>query len=100
MKTIKKDLKQQGKKIRELKNIINNDMNFNRSGVWETQLKVDGAIKKFRYEHLAYCMLRGRSYEEMERSTRDDNIIDTKKLEKTVKKMELDVAKRKKEKVA
>ena len=99
MKTIKKDLKNQGKRIRKLKNIINSDMNFNRKEVYKTQLEALEAIKKFRYEHLAYCILRGRAYEDMERSTRDDNIIDTKELEKTVEKMKLDVAKRKKAEV-
>lgn len=98
MKTVKKDLKKQGKRIRELKDIINTDMNKNRAYVWETQVKALDAIKKFRYEHLAYCILRGIPYEMMERSTREDNVIDEKLLNKTVEKMEKEVFKRKREK--
>lgn len=95
MKTIKKDLKVQGKRIRELKNIINYAMVHSRATVGIVQIETLEAIKHFRYEHLAYCILRGQSYEAMERTTRENNIIDKDELNKTIKKMEIDVQKRK-----
>lgn len=94
MKTIKENLKNQAKELRELKSNIRHGMQYNRSGVWEYQIKLLEKKEQFRYEHIAYCMLRGREYEEIEQKTRPDNAIDMSKVESIFKTMQKCLCKR------
>lgn len=44
--------------------------------------KVFAESDQFRYEHVAYCLVRGRKYEEIERTVHEGNEIDMEKVEK------------------
>ena len=60
----KEELKDLGKRIRTLKN--------SRKGgktpreLWDIQSEIFTAKRRFRHEHIAYCLVRGRKYEEIE----------------------------------
>jgi len=60
-------LKQLAKEIREWKANRKQDrrskLNMRQ---WEVQSQVDWRSHEFRHRHIAYCMLRGRKYEEIE----------------------------------
>lgn len=81
MKTIKNELKEMAKKIRELKKEISSGMrNGIRTGSEQyelIQLKSD-----FRYKHIAYCIIfRGKNYEQIEPKIRKGNEINYSKLD-------------------
>ncbi len=58
----KKDLKALAKEIRAKKNTRKEHDNGYVPGLWRDQ-------KDFRFKHIAYCLMRGRKYEEVERYT-------------------------------
>ena len=62
-------LKQLAKEIREWKNNRKQDrrikLNMNQ---WRVQAALDRRRSEFRHKHIAYCMLGGRKYEEIELS--------------------------------
>lgn len=75
MKTIKENLKAQATQIRALKDAINSGMRAGKY-VWREQGDLLSATRKFRYEHVAYCLLRGRTYEQIENKVKPENEID------------------------
>jgi len=94
MTTIKLELKAQAKEIREMKSIISKGM---RNGLYkgQDQYAITLLQEAFRYKHVAYCMLRGREYLEIENKTRPRNEINKQKLERIALSMELEILKRK-----
>jgi hypothetical protein len=54
----KEQLKEMAKEIRELKSTRKTDEGAN--------YKIYNASRKYRHEHIAYCLVRGRKYEEIE----------------------------------
>lgn len=44
--------------------------------------------QEYRYKHVAYCLARGRKYEEIERKVTEGNEIDMLRVEKIVKKVQ------------
>lgn len=78
MKTIKSELKTLALELRELKNKINNGM---RAGehMWREQNKLPEQKHEFRHKHIAYCLLRGRTIEQIEcnySNSRDDGYVE------------------------
>jgi len=73
VKEIKEDLKKEAKEIRTLRHDCKNTQRGIREGKSVYQDEVVIASWKWRHKHLAYCMLKGRSYEEIERKCREDN---------------------------
>jgi hypothetical protein len=46
--------------------------------------QVDSLSAQFRWEHLIYCMARGRAYEQCEPKVHDRNVLDLAQLQKSV----------------
>jgi len=94
MTTIKLELKAQAKEIREMRTIISRGMS---NGLYkgQEQYAITLLQEAFRYKHIAYCMLRGREYLEIENKTRPGNEINKQKLERIATAMELEILKRK-----
>jgi len=88
MKTIKNNLKKQANELRKLKSKIRTGMKTNKPNVWEYQINLLNKKEQFRYEHIAYCLVRGRKYDEIEKKTRPENTIDMFKVEKFLKSMQ------------
>lgn len=68
----KKELKLEANALRVLKQ----DMKFaqsNREPSWNLQVKVYKSKVAIRHRHLAYCMLRGRTYRQCEQKCREHN---------------------------
>lgn len=86
MKTIKESLKAQAAQIRTLKDAINSGMREGKY-VWKEQSAILSAQRKFRYEHVAYCLLRGRTYEQIENYTKPENAIDMDSVKKIMETM-------------
>ena len=82
VKEVKEELKKEAKEIRSLKHACKNCQRGTHEGEYVGQWKVDSASWEWRHKHLAYCMLKGRSYEEIERKCSDDNKPDFKLVEK------------------
>jgi hypothetical protein len=59
MTEMKEQLKDQARSIRSLKLTRKSDPGAN----W----KIYSAARKYRHEHIAYCLVRGRSYEQIEK---------------------------------
>lgn len=93
MKTIKTELKAQANAIREMKQDISTGM---RAGQYRgnSQATLIGLKETFRYNHLAYCMIRGREYKECENTTRRENEINMSKLEATIESMKAELLER------
>jgi len=91
MKTIKEDLKTLAQIIKHLKSDIVKDQ---RSNKYTGRMQSDLVYKscKFRCNHIAYCMLRGRKYEEIENKTASDNSVNMSKIESVMKTMTADIA--------
>jgi hypothetical protein len=64
---LKNELKSLAKEIRKLKYKRDHWQNFDK-GQWWYASWVSEKARSFRHKHIAYCMLRGRKYEEIERS--------------------------------
>ncbi len=94
MKTIKQNLKEQAKTIRTLKDAINSGMREGKY-VWREQGDLLRAQRKFRYEHVAYCMLRGRTYEQIENKVKPENEIDMEGVKKIMTTMLAELESRK-----
>ena len=64
---LKSELKQLAKEIREWKNNRKQDkrraLNMTQ---WQVKFEIDWRKERFRSMHIAYCMLRGRKYEQIE----------------------------------
>ena len=67
---LKAELKELAKEIREFKNMRDHYWDHPRSQ-GEYQWAVQSRAYDFRHLHIAYCMLRGRKYEEIERYCRE-----------------------------
>ena len=72
---IKENLKEQAVELRELKNTISTGM---REGEYMGDEQCEQMDKKlkFRYEHVAYSMAKGREYSEVENKVREGNELD------------------------
>lgn len=74
MEALKKEQKQRAIDLKENKN---GHRNSQRQGDWvaaDTHLcEVFSLKKEYRHKHIAYSIMRGRKYEEIERTCRDDN---------------------------
>ncbi len=77
MKTIKENLKTNAKEIREIKQLISAGM---RAGQYRgsEQNELTTLKNTYRFNHIAYCMLRGREYREIENKTRPENELSAK----------------------
>ena len=65
---LKSELKKLAKEIREWKNNRKQDRRRElHMQQWEVQSQVDWRKDYFRHSHIAYCMLRGRKYEQIEK---------------------------------
>ena len=97
MKTIKNELKTMAKEIREMKSIISKGMS---NGLYKgtEQYELILLKDKCRYTHIAYCMVRGREYSEIENTTRPGNEINFSKLNTLIETFKNDLAKRNPEK--
>lgn len=97
MNTIKENLKMQARDIRTLKDQVRDGM---RKGdyVWRLQGDLENAKREYRYDHVAYCMLRGRTYEEIENKVRPGNEILMDNVVKIMEKMKSDILARNPEK--
>jgi len=93
MKTIKEDLKAQAKNIRALKDAINSGFKAGKYMGYE-QGNLISAKRKFRYEHVAYCLLKGREYSQIENNPRPENEIDMDSVKKIMDSMWADIQKR------
>ena len=64
---LKSELKELAKEIKEWKRNRKEDKRFElRISLYEAQSQVDWRKDEFRHKHIAYCMLRGRKYEQIE----------------------------------
>lgn len=64
---LKSELKQLAKEIRKWKRNRKEDRRFElKMSLWKIQGYVDYYKHEFRHKHIAYCMLRGRTYEQIE----------------------------------
>lgn len=69
---IKNGLKNDGKEIRTLKNAIKILMKGG-NPCWREQGKLFQQKLEFRHKHIAYCLLKGRTLEEIERTVHEGN---------------------------
>ncbi len=68
---MKDELKQLAKEIREWKGNRKQDKREKLNLCqWEVQDKIDWRKNEFRHIHIAYCMLRGKTYEQIENHCR------------------------------
>jgi hypothetical protein len=68
---MKDELKQLAKEIREWKDNRKQDKRaLLKMELWDIQGKIDWRKNEFRHIHIAYCMLRGRTYEQIEKNCR------------------------------
>jgi len=68
---MKDGLKQLAKEIREWKGNRKQDKRaILKMEQWEVQDKINWRKDEFRHTHIAYCMLRGRIYEQIEKNCR------------------------------
>ena len=72
IKKMKEELKELAKSIKTNKPLFKDAQ---RSGNWEKQWKYCTIAKssEFRYKHIAYCILRGRTLEQIEGKNREGN---------------------------
>jgi hypothetical protein len=64
---LKEELKELAKEIREWKNNRKLDKRSQLGmNQWQVQVQIDWRKDDFRHKHIAYCMLRGRKYEQIE----------------------------------
>lgn len=64
---LKAELKKLAKEIRKWKRNRKEDKRFElKMKQWQVQDKIDRRKDDFRHKHIAYCMLRGRTYEQIE----------------------------------
>lgn len=65
---LKSELKQLAKEIREWKNNrkLDKRIELKLRNLWEVERQVTWRKDEFRHKHIAYCMLRGRKYEQIE----------------------------------
>lgn len=86
MNTIKENLKEQAVALRELKNTISTGM---REGGYmgDEQCEQMDKKQKFRYEHVAYSMAKGREYSEVENKVKEGNELDMDVVEKLMNEM-------------
>ena len=83
----KVELKALAQDIRELKHTIK-EAQRNAGGAWKYQYKLPGLKSDFRHKHIAYCLARGKSYEQIENKTREGNEPNFDYIEKLVKEYE------------
>lgn len=68
IKTIKSNLKLKSLEIRISKSIFRSSQRENDSDVWRLQSRLLTLREEYRYEHIAYCIMRGRKMLEIETS--------------------------------
>lgn len=67
---LKNELKKLAKDIRKWKNRRKLDMRMKyKVALWDVENKVSYYKFEFRHKHIAYCLLRGRTYEQIEQKT-------------------------------
>lgn len=72
LKDLKSILKSEAEKLKNLKQSIRQGM---KDGECTGHDQYDLLLKKrsYRHKHIAYCILKGREYEQIEKSCREDN---------------------------
>lgn len=93
MKTIKENLKTDANTIKKIKNDMKNGMRKGKY-VWREQGDLLRMQHDFRYHHIAYCMLRGREYHEIENKVKPNNEINMDRVERIIEEMKDDILKR------
>lgn len=73
IRKVKEELKEDAKNIKSLRRDCKSSQRGDNKGPYVYQDQVHSASYEWRHKHLAYCMLRGRTYEEIERTCREDN---------------------------
>jgi hypothetical protein len=71
MKEVKEHLKLTGKEIRQNKNKRPFE-NRGNTPLWEIENKIEELKYNYRHHHIAYCELRGRTREQIERPSSDN----------------------------
>ena len=82
---IKEELKKLAQEIKEAK-IDLKDQQRNGTAGWKTFSNVDNLKYEFRHLHIAYCLIKGRKYEEIEQP-REGNEPDDQYIEELQKKV-------------
>lgn len=93
MKTIKENLKTMVREIREMKGEISLGMR-NGKYMGSTQWDLECKKSEFRHQHIAYCMLRGKTYNEIENYTRPGNEPNMNKIEAIMETMKAEILER------
>jgi len=91
-KTVKEDQKKLAKELRTTKSLFKSmqkNGNANCREFWDVDIKKDKLKKEFRHKHIAYCILRGRTIEEIERTVREDNKHNPRLVEEYIKEFTL-----------
>ena len=81
---IKEELKAEAKKIRRLKIDCKNTQRGIHTGEKVWQEDVSRARYVWRHKHIAYCLLRGRKIEDIERKVREGNEPNQRLIEKHI----------------
>jgi len=79
---IKNEIKKEAKELRALKLDLKDCQRGTHKGAGVSQGDVANAKWEWRHKHIAYCILRGRSYEEVENYVREENAADRTLIEK------------------
>lgn len=89
---IKEQLKAEAKKISKLKVECKEGQRGTNKGprVWQDQ--VESASWTWRHKHIAYCLLRGRKIEEIERKVREGNEPNRKLIEQYIEEFTREVS--------
>ena len=69
MKALKAELKSLAKSIRATKHEINENLKNNTGNAYKFQWELPTLRNNFRHKHIAYCLLRGRTMEQIEPKT-------------------------------
>tara|TARA_Y100000310_G_scaffold130972_1_gene130184 strand:- start:25762 stop:26031 length:270 start_codon:yes stop_codon:yes gene_type:complete len=81
MKTIKENLKTEAKELRRRKDEIRTMMKNHRY-CGKEQWSLIVLRKEWRHKFIAYCLLKGRNYDEIEQTVREDNKPDQRLIDK------------------
>lgn len=70
---MKAQLKEMAKELRSNKITLKNNQRNNVSGYWNMQSALVGQRSEYRHKHIAYSLMRGKTYEQIENFTRNGN---------------------------
>lgn len=84
VKDLKEELKKLAVEIRELKSHrpLSNRSDWS---LWCLDAEIRSKSRETRHKHIAYCLIRGRTYEQIEQKCREDNNPDFKLVDKITK---------------